>query len=497
MILTALILIGCDTQVRLGGETVSIVNRNTILSLCAVVGLVFMSVWSDLVGHGSGLSASASLVEGITNARIIFLSGLASAALCCIAFPRFLKRHDFVLGVGITLASFAATVFFSFPWLLGQVPSDYLCLVSLYAVGMGYGWLTVHLLCELAQKANYATVVYLIAVSLLLKTVLTSLISSYCPPTVQMIIAIISPVIAMAAMWFGQRMLDGADDTLDLVELPKLHNPDKRVLVVLLVLLPVLRALVRVLSKMGFWGAGFEVQNLLDGLGVLIIAGLLLFFGWVTLVKEQGDDLITRFLPPFLVILGGFFLLDPEVSRILGMTEWTSYVLTTFVELFSHLFYWSLIVLAIRSLKYHPYRVYGIAYATFGICSIAFALLTLSEVTLSSTLIILAMYFFIIVMMLVFRSSKREALAPIEAMITKKHGGGSERYLAIAEQYKLSPRETEVFILLVQGRNRTYIKDSLFIAEGTVKTHISRVYQKLGVNNRQDLITLVERDGEV
>ena len=65
-------------------------------------------------------------------------------------------------------------------------------------------------------------------------------------------------------------------------------------------------------------------------------------------------------------------------------------------------------------------------------------------------------------------------------------------YKRQAESYGLSPRETEVFVLLAQGRNRTYIQNTLFLAEGTVKTHTSRIYQKLGVSNRQDMITLVQ-----
>ena len=67
-----------------------------------------------------------------------------------------------------------------------------------------------------------------------------------------------------------------------------------------------------------------------------------------------------------------------------------------------------------------------------------------------------------------------------------------ELFCRIAESYGLSPRETEVFVLLAQGRNRTYIQNTLFLAEGTVKTHTSRIYQKLGVSNRQDMITLVQ-----
>ena len=259
-------------------------------------------------------------------------------------------------------------------------------------------------------------------------------------------------------------------------------------LLVLLVLLPVLRALVRGLSKMGYWGSEYEVENIIDGLGFLVVIALMIFFARVTLVEEQGDDMITRFLPPFLVIIGGFFLLDPQVGRLLGLNEWTSYILTTFVELFSQLFHWALIALSIRSLNVHPYRVVGIGYAVYGVFSIAYALLLQDKVELSSVLIVLAMYLFIVVMMLLFRSGRAKGEQPAERKPAAP-AGGEELFHRIAEHYGLSPRETEVFVLLAQGRNRTYIQNALFLAEGTVKTHTSRIYQKLGVSNRQDMIT--------
>ena len=56
---------------------------------------------------------------------------------------------------------------------------------------------------------------------------------------------------------------------------------------------------------------------------------------------------------------------------------------------------------------------------------------------------------------------------------------------------KLSPRETEIFILLAQGRTRTLIQEELVLAENTVKTHVAHIYGKLGVNNRQDMMDLV------
>lgn len=158
---------------------------------------------------------------------------------------------------------------------------------------------------------------------------------------------------------------------------------------------------------------------------------------------------------------------------------------------FSQLFHWALIALSICSLNIHPYRVGGHRYSVYGVFSIAYALLLQDKVELSSILIVLAMYFFIVVMMLLFRSGRAgEPKAPTASR--QDASSGEELFCRIAESYGLSPRETEVFVLLAQGRNRTYIQNTLFLAEGTVKTHTSRIYQKLGVSNRQDMITLVQ-----
>ena len=64
----------------------------------------------------------------------------------------------------------------------------------------------------------------------------------------------------------------------------------------------------------------------------------------------------------------------------------------------------------------------------------------------------------------------------------------------IACAYKLSNREAELFKLLARGRSSTYIADSLCLAPSTVKTHTNRIYRKLNVHSRQELIDLMECD---
>lgn len=63
---------------------------------------------------------------------------------------------------------------------------------------------------------------------------------------------------------------------------------------------------------------------------------------------------------------------------------------------------------------------------------------------------------------------------------------------AVGEQYGLSPREKDVFFLLAKGRNAKYIQEELCISTSTVKTHIYRIYRKMGISSQQLLIDSVE-----
>lgn len=67
------------------------------------------------------------------------------------------------------------------------------------------------------------------------------------------------------------------------------------------------------------------------------------------------------------------------------------------------------------------------------------------------------------------------------------------RIAALATEHRLTPRETEVFALLAQGRSIPYIRDELIISRETAATHAKHIYAKLGVHSRQELIDLVQR----
>lgn len=62
----------------------------------------------------------------------------------------------------------------------------------------------------------------------------------------------------------------------------------------------------------------------------------------------------------------------------------------------------------------------------------------------------------------------------------------------IAKENNLTVREMEVFTYLAKGFPRKYICEKLVIADGTVKTHIRSIYQKLNIHSRQEAMKLVE-----
>ena len=60
------------------------------------------------------------------------------------------------------------------------------------------------------------------------------------------------------------------------------------------------------------------------------------------------------------------------------------------------------------------------------------------------------------------------------------------------EEFDLSERETEVALLIAQGRSKAYIADALCLSENTVRTHAKNVYAKLDVHSKQELIDLLQ-----
>jgi DNA-binding NarL/FixJ family response regulator len=63
------------------------------------------------------------------------------------------------------------------------------------------------------------------------------------------------------------------------------------------------------------------------------------------------------------------------------------------------------------------------------------------------------------------------------------------------ESTNLSEREHDVLLLLADGLGAAAIGEKLFLSESTAKSHIARIYQKLGASNRAQALVTAMRIG--
>ena len=86
------------------------------------------------------------------------------------------------------------------------------------------------------------------------------------------------------------------------------------------------------------------------------------------------------------------------------------------------------------------------------------------------------------------------ASAPVEGLLTAQdlpghtttgHDGGQLADLTV--------RETDVLRALAAGKTNAQIALSLFVAEGTVKSHVKHILRKMGAANRTDAVARFHR----
>lgn len=93
----------------------------------------------------------------------------------------------------------------------------------------------------------------------------------------------------------------------------------------------------------------------------------------------------------------------------------------------------------------------------------------------------------------VVRAARHAAVSPRSFLCTGLAGAMVRRMSA--ESTRLSTREHDVLLLLADGANAAAIGQQLYMSESTVKSHIARIYQKLGAQNRAQALVTAMRIG--
>lgn len=464
-----------------------------------LLGLTLLNTWSDVVGHASAFAGAAALLEGpLSNGRMLFSSGLCASAFLVAAAPEAAWACRGRLNVAATAVAACVSLLYATSASLGDF-AHLAAAFGAFSVGAMYGWFEVRLLSLSVHRGimGVGGTLWCLAASLVLKTMLSGLVGS-CPRAVQVAVLVACPLVVGFAVIQSLPAILG-DEGCSSVGLR--NRREARTWLCFLLLGAILSAVARAVSNLGYWGDGY----LLDASSVpfaLIAAPAFLAAMWATLVRPKGD--VAGLATGLLVLLSCFLLL--EIVDASAAPEGAYTILTSATELYSHMLFWGLIVLSMGRMGMHPFRVVGAAEGTMSASAIALAVLLVGVADSSRALIAVSLYAGAAVALFLFRRTNAEVEELEQTWSgTPAMGAGADRALdgdapaatlvpvdrlfALPGYGSLTERERNVCALLVQGRDRAFIAERLGLSEGTVKTHVQHVYQKLGVHSKQELIS--------
>ncbi|MEV6851926.1 LuxR C-terminal-related transcriptional regulator [Actinoplanes sp. NPDC051411] len=84
---------------------------------------------------------------------------------------------------------------------------------------------------------------------------------------------------------------------------------------------------------------------------------------------------------------------------------------------------------------------------------------------------------------------------PQDAAVTLVFNSGGERIRSLPAWDVLTRREQEITALVARGLSTRQIAETAFVSENTVKQHLKRIFAKVDVHNRAELVQLVWTNG--
>ena len=464
--------------------------------LCAL-GLSCNFVWCTLEGHSGGFVDSLRGLDELVNSRIFFQLGFFIIACAMIAAPRKLQRYARLLDVAIPAVSCMATLMFAWSFDIGGAAAAPLCIAGLIGSGIGYCWLVTRFYVEIMRRRGFASAAVSTALCLVVKEALLAVLLTVVPSGVQVVVAAAMPP-CMAAILIAVegavpvRGATGGDDGAR-------GRNDIQLGIVFAAVFGLLLSIIRGYSRLGMWGLDVLEPGTV-GMAVLrvaSVAAIVAAFTVLAVLPQEGRPVASRFHVPIVVVCTGllFIFLQTYLGNNLVLD-----VCLQIDEFLGHMAFWASVCALLGQRPERPLRAVGIPLAVYSGTSVLFVALMSIQAMLVTGFVIVVVYAAIVLLTHNMASLAADAgTAALEDGVHETQNLASRSAVdavgrsceELSSKFGLSEREAQILPMVVEGRSRSYISNDLHLSDGTVKTHISRIYTKLAVSNRQELIDLV------
>lgn len=475
---------------------------------CAIcAGLIFIGVWVNLVGYSTAFLYPASTDANYKIIRYIYHFGriLASVSflfLCHLYIKKgsvFLFAIPFIMCLGTTTFALShhQTLFSSV--VAGSIGS--------FIMGFCYMWVVATFYILLAQTYSMRSAIVIATISQVLEQFIAVLLNFGISETTQIAICFALPFCSLIALGIARKNGSPLPKGNVLTGRAKTHQ------FVLLIASNIALVAIGAVSNIGIWGnvrsdflaASSEITILETAIACLVT----LLLSLATLFPSTKEPLSFRYQVPFLVLIAGFMLAITQ-SWLFAETTMIFSIAVMAIEFFTHILVWTILMSAVNDLSTPSYKIVGIGTTAYSICSIGWIYLLENNPTNVGAIVLVISYCLIIIMAvhprILYKLTLPETIAleeineymiegepliPLESNGAAVAANLRNRCSLLVSKYKLSTREEEVLFLLAQGRTKPIIQKRLVLSEGTTKTHIAHIYDKMGVHSHQELLDLI------
>ncbi len=506
-------------------------------AVALVIGLSLVGIWTNVLGYSTALFGRGT---GAYPSSGAFMAGRLIVAVALIALARQVQSHRVQVTVAAALVMAAATCVAMLAPEQTLFDADTLSRTSVIVASMGYTLVTTPFYILLARTVPNRLSALLIALSLVFETVPSVALSAGASPSQQATVLVLAPAATGAAYLASSHLLErplgnplgnplGSQPDGPLggtTERPKTYTRRERAyLLTRLFVFTVALVCIRALSDVGIWGRTRENyigMSELSAVELAFIAGFTLLVSVAIFVVPRRPTNLTRSIVGFIVVIAGLQLLAMGDEPLFGTVfDWA----TESCEIFSHLLMWMTYIECVQETDIPAYRVTGYRSVVYVAATAFFDGYLDTPGAATSSLVIVIVYILFIVVLVPLVTSlipRHDAHSPAGggsggrdagglgsegdasglngegrnpgADLADREGGAPNRaaLASFETAYKLSPRESEVFELLLSGATYASVTQATKMSEGTVRTHVSAIYRKLDVHSRQEMADLFE-----
>lgn len=470
-----------------------------------------MGIWVNLSGYGEVFLEPSRANASFEIMRYAYYGGSVAASLLFLAVSRLFGDGRRSLELCVPLLISFGTLCYALAYY--QTLLDPLALggIASFVLGFCYLWVVATLYITVAQTASARQIVIIVSVVQIAEQLFSVLASHLLPSSAQISLCFLCPLVPLIAFMAARRHLGASTDAGQ--ETQHYARRARRHTYLLQAASGIAIVAMGAASSVGSWGTVRTVLTT-DGLAPTLIHTLLacmLMAGLVVafLLPMIRRPLSYRYQTAFLIIAASIMLADLQP----GFTpDWYSAfdIVQNAVEFFSHVMLWVILSLAIRETSNDPYFLSGVSLAPYSILSLAWLIMQDANALAPSFVLAFVSYLLVLIVAVHPRRLYERELPqlttvqelneytldgepemPLESNGTIVVDLIERRCALVGRSFGLSAREIEVLSLLAQGRSRPAIQKQLVLSEGTVKTHISHIYEKMSVGSLQGALDFV------